>query len=1464
MIQSPCYRMQGICTLTLAFGILFCTEVLAPENIHSALVGDHNIQPELCQGIAGAAYSVNVATSLFSPPPIDSVADVLAYVANLNLKLCQPQIQAPAGIFGVEPDSRNQCVHTFSQPTTKAEYQNILGAPIPIKYPTDWGELGRPKTYHFNSDAQVRLLGYEDESGSIALPVGRNTLTWRADTMVSVMDFVPFHLPKLPSGTKAQKAVVKSTPVLREAAEAGFKAYARTIGKKAAEFIVEEGVSFGIDQVIDKSWRHSQLGVFDDIYTSDTQSVWIYDHIPPVISTNTDSSLFSEEIAAILDYDASQQTYIVEAFQPGGVNAQSILPVAEGLLSYSDACNTKLTLSHGPVPALWSIGDEVTVTWTVRDPGPVRRPVLVEGVPQDSGGFNSASVTQTFRVQDTNPPVLLAPPSKVIEVVVGTSGVEVSLGSPRVFDLVDLDADIAHDQPDTQFELGLTEITWTATDDGGNESQAVQLVNIKEEGTNSVPEAYSQVIDAISFTPVDIILTGGDTDYHSSVDRYDPLTFSIAEPPQNGFFIAPLLPFFIEDYRLEAATLGFEYDINNPDQSMQVDPDQACVDGLTGGGHWDLRYPYRPDWMTVDDAGKTFVFDFGDTSCEAGGQYAEFDERLAMFDSNGEFVRSRQMSDDVRDIYVDNFSGRLLILEVVGVAYGGYVNAYDKEAENFGVPPGTTASGVRLDNIQSPRAIVEDHQGVLYVLETPGHITAHKVDWTIFGTNQDDDETKLADIPDVPTSINVYDLTVDSMNNLYLPVRNRIYKYSAGSFNENGEFTPPQLVGWMGRCLSNLTNTVACDINNQRSIGFSCTDGLCERDMSGYDGGGPDRGQEPGQFAGPQAVVVDPNDILYVGDAGNDRIQRFTQDGYFAGQARSQGQGYGFILGDFGDFDTITVNSNNFYLLQKQDPLGGTQGLLHVFKTTPITPIDDASARVTYQSNNNFQGLDNFVFEVTDGLDNDQATVTINVERDYRPPSIPHPPPIQTVEEDGSVTITLTASDPDEHLDTLTYSISKPPLNGKTELTGDQLVYTPNDNFAGNDSLSYTVSDGRFEAEPATVMITVTPVADAPEVTLSVAEHAGTGFILPLDVTVFDPDTDADHDITILWGDGADERSGEILVNGAPSDGPLLDDDGTLPDDIETTGPIYSRGLNGYGSMSSTHSYLNSGSYNIYVCAVDKVMTPASTGCAEATVVVSPRVAYLLENEVSAEEVKPGDRVGITVTLTNRVFDAEPEDGTQGIDDTGVVVTGFTSAGLTGLRHRATVGASTSSSPVLCTFNDKNYRCELGNMPYNSSVDIVFEVDVEALAPGLALLSLSTEVKGSAPVHQQTTGVAQLMVIARDAPPQLVSVTPDSGDNDSSVQVTLKGADFQAGAAVYFGNRYANLVDVVNAKTISAQAPIQASGSVDVVVINPDERSDRLAKAFTYEEPNTGGGPGSSTMNVLFFMPAITSGAKNK
>ena len=80
--------------------------------------------------------------------------------------------------------------------------------------------------------------------------------------------------------------------------------------------------------------------------------------------------------------------------------------------------------------------------------------------------------------------------------------------------------------------------------------------------------------------------------------------------------------------------------------------------------------------------------------------------------------------------------------------------------------------------------------------------------------------------------------------------------------------------------------------------------------------------------------------------------------------------------------------------------------------------------------------------------------------------------------EDGSLAITLTASDADD--DMLSYVVTIGPSNGVITGTGANLTYTPNENFSGSDSFEFEVIDSNGGSHTEVVVIQVQPVNDPP------------------------------------------------------------------------------------------------------------------------------------------------------------------------------------------------------------------------------------------------------------------------------------------------------------------------------------------------------------------------------------------------
>ncbi|HGF3678424.1 tandem-95 repeat protein [Vibrio parahaemolyticus] len=114
-----------------------------------------------------------------------------------------------------------------------------------------------------------------------------------------------------------------------------------------------------------------------------------------------------------------------------------------------------------------------------------------------------------------------------------------------------------------------------------------------------------------------------------------------------------------------------------------------------------------------------------------------------------------------------------------------------------------------------------------------------------------------------------------------------------------------------------------------------------------------------------------------------------------------------------------------------------------------------------------------------------------------------------TTEEDTAVTIDVLVNDSDVEGDALSIqSASVPKEQGKVEVVDGKLVFTPAENFNGEATISYIVTDGDLTDE-AKVSVTVTPVNDSPvavDDTTSIQEDTA----VTIDVLTNDTDVDGD------------------------------------------------------------------------------------------------------------------------------------------------------------------------------------------------------------------------------------------------------------------------------------------------------------------------------------------------------------------
>jgi VCBS repeat-containing protein len=145
------------------------------------------------------------------------------------------------------------------------------------------------------------------------------------------------------------------------------------------------------------------------------------------------------------------------------------------------------------------------------------------------------------------------------------------------------------------------------------------------------------------------------------------------------------------------------------------------------------------------------------------------------------------------------------------------------------------------------------------------------------------------------------------------------------------------------------------------------------------------------------------------------------------------------------------------------------------------TLVDNGNGTVTYTPNSNYNGQDGFTFKGTDGiLDSNVAQASISVSPVNDAPIAENL--TLTTPEDTELTIVLVNSTTDVDGDVNSLVIVEQPSNGVLVTSSDNhtVTYTPNPDFNGDDSFSYTISDGVLDSGIGTITITVTPVNDPP------------------------------------------------------------------------------------------------------------------------------------------------------------------------------------------------------------------------------------------------------------------------------------------------------------------------------------------------------------------------------------------------
>ena len=553
----------------------------------------------------GVAHNIAFPPSLAPIPGSALVFGNTTYATNLGLKYVPPVVMPPPTV-GAEPNTADGCGYTFTlQGAAAKTRQDYLGLLTDLEDGFVWnGFLNSPEVYHVNTDVEVSVFaGSSPLSGTVTLPVGSNSLRWQGRTLATPMfDYPPWHLVLAkPVEAFAKRATVglRSTPARRAAAQSLIELFAE-LGIEGATAGADWSLVDGIPVSVDGQ----------DVANNQFQTVQIYDRTLPVFTLNAD--------------ETGRTEFTVEATRVGGEFLRDHIDTLRDAFSVSDTCDRVPSLRFSGEPFI-RVGETAEITWTASDAGPTSL----------NGGVNKDTFTQTVTVQDTLPPILLPPPGRVIE---SDEEISVDIGQAAVFDLADVRPVVSDDAPDIFSPDTRTLVTWSAVDASGNSTSKNQWITLKTPGSNVAPVAMPQSVDARTFDPIEIELSATDADLLSG--RFDQLSFSIESQPANGFFVAPLFPYFIEDHRVENA-----FGISS--EELRVFLNQQCFDNRTTYVP-PVDFVKDPRYITVTDEGIAYVSDEYYV-CNSASAQVESRPRISRFIKNAagklEYDRQSGISD---------------------------------------------------------------------------------------------------------------------------------------------------------------------------------------------------------------------------------------------------------------------------------------------------------------------------------------------------------------------------------------------------------------------------------------------------------------------------------------------------------------------------------------------------------------------------------------------------------------------------------------------------------------------------------------------------------------------------------------------------------------------------------------------------------------------------------------------------
>ncbi|MBQ4799501.1 tandem-95 repeat protein [Pseudoalteromonas sp. MMG006] len=188
--------------------------------------------------------------------------------------------------------------------------------------------------------------------------------------------------------------------------------------------------------------------------------------------------------------------------------------------------------------------------------------------------------------------------------------------------------------------------------------------------------------------------------------------------------------------------------------------------------------------------------------------------------------------------------------------------------------------------------------------------------------------------------------------------------------------------------------------------------------------------------------------------------------------------------------------------------------------TTPVVNVQSGTLTLsndgsfTYEPNSDSLDVDSFTYSVINEQGLEASAQVILIKTGSNSPAKANNDQYTLAEDSPSTLLNVLENDTDANDDTITL-INIANTVGTAQIVNNSIEYTPEPNYFGEVTLSYTISDGVTDVAPlsstATVMLTIIPINDTPIATPDSASMEEDASPILIDVLANDSDIDGDN-----------------------------------------------------------------------------------------------------------------------------------------------------------------------------------------------------------------------------------------------------------------------------------------------------------------------------------------------------------------